>query len=134
MIIQEHLDNGLVRTYSNAGFKIHGGSPEGDYDVVYDPEDQHREYVETNIPVDAPVQGPTQYSKLKILLGAQNGGFAEALIGFIESDKTLEYIWNASNVIEDNVLLTNYLPAIATALNKTEDEIKAFLNSNCIAD
>ena len=134
MIVQENLDNGLVRTYSNAGFKIHGGSPESDYDVVYDPEDQHREYVETSIPVDAPVQGPTQYSKIKILMGAQAGNFADALIAFIESDKTVEYIWNASNVIEDNALFNAYLSELAAALNKTESEIREFLNNSCIKD
>jgi hypothetical protein len=134
MIVQEHLDDGLVRTYSNAGFKVHGGFPEADYDIVYDPEDANRQYVETNIPVDGPVQGPTQYSKLKILLAAQNAGFADALISFIEGNKMVELIWNASNTIEDNALLGQYISAISQAIGKTEEEIKAFLDEYCIAD
>ena len=134
MIVQQHLDDGLVCTYSNAGFKVHGGFPEADYDIVYDPEDSNRQYVETNIPVDGPVQGPTQYSKLKILLAAQNAGFADALIGFIEGNKMVELIWNASNTIEDNALLGQYISAISQAIGKTEEEIKAFLDEYCIAD
>ena len=134
MIIQETLDNGLIRTYSNAGFKVHGGMPEADYDVAYDPEDAHREYTETNIPVDEVPEGPTQYSKLKILMAARTAGFIDALIAFIESDKTVEYIWNASNVIEDNELLAAYIPAIAQALGKEETAVKAFLDENCTAE
>lgn len=134
MIVQQHLDDGLVCTYSNAGFKVHGGFPEGDYDIVYDPEDANRQYVETNIPVNGPVQGPTQYSKLKILMAAQNAGFADALIGFIEGNKMVELIWNASNTIEDNALLGQYISAISQAIGKTEEEIKAFLDEYCIAD
>lgn len=134
MIVKEKLDNGLVRTYSNSGVKIHGGYPEADYDIVYDPEDLHREYTETTIPVDSPVQRPTQYSKLKILMCAQKAGFDQALIGFIEGNKTVELIWNASNTIEDNELLENYIAAVSAAIGKSEEEIRAFLDENCIAD
>lgn len=133
-VVYENLDNGLIRTYSNAGMKIHGGNPESDYDFVYDPEDAGREYVETDIPVETKPEGPAQYSKVKILLAAQEAGFATDLIALIKSDPMLECIWNASNVIEDNELLNNYLPTIAAALNKTESEIRIFLNDNCIAD
>lgn len=52
MIIQEQLENGLVKTYSNLGLKIHGGFPEGDYDEAIDPADAGRTYVETDIPID----------------------------------------------------------------------------------
>lgn len=133
MIIKETLDNGLVRTYSNAGVKIHGGYPEADYDVVYDPEDSGREYTETTIPVDSPVTGPTQYSKLKILMHANEAGFAETLIAFIDGDSIVQHIWNASNTIEDNAIFRSYLPAIEQALGKTEEEIMEFLNTKCIS-
>jgi hypothetical protein len=33
--------------------KIHGGVPEGDYDEAYDPVEMHREYVETDIPIES---------------------------------------------------------------------------------
>lgn len=58
MIIREVLENGLVKTYSNAGYYIHGGNPEGDYIEAIDPAEFNREYVETNRiiePEDVPV-------------------------------------------------------------------------------
>jgi len=133
-VVYETLDRGLVRTYSNAGFKVHGGLPEGDYDVAYDPAEAHREYTETDIPVDVNPEGPTQYSKLKILMAATEGGFVDQLIGFIESDERVKYIWNASNVIEDNDLLAEYLPAVAEGLGKDVGAVRAFLEDHCRVD
>ena len=138
-VIYENLESGLVRAYSDRGVKIHGGFPESDYDITYFPENSNRTYTETEIPVDKPVaqylnDGPKQYSKLKILMAAQEAGFVNRLIGFIESDKTVEYIWNASNVIEDNELLAAYLPAIAVALERDEEAVKAFLDNHCLVD
>lgn len=55
MIIQEHIDiNGrdFIRTYSDNGFYIHGGSPEADYAEAIDPADFGRTYIETNIPIE----------------------------------------------------------------------------------
>ena len=55
MIVQERYKvNGVdfIRTYSDAGMKIHGGSPEGDYDEACDPAEFNRTYTETDIPVD----------------------------------------------------------------------------------
>lgn len=54
MIIQENVTiDGidLIKTYSDAGVKVHGGFPEADYDEVYDPADAGRTYTETEIPV-----------------------------------------------------------------------------------
>ena len=42
-----------IRRWSDLGVKIHGGSPEGDYDVAEDPVDLNRTYTETDIPIDA---------------------------------------------------------------------------------
>lgn len=138
MIIRENIGSGIIRAYSDQGVKIHGGFPEADYDITYYPEDADRTYVETNIPVDQPISeyigGPKQYSKVKILLAAQEAGFVESLIEFIESDKTIEYIWNASNVIEDNELLANYMPVIGQVLGKSEEQVRAFLDENCLVD
>lgn len=46
--------NGIdfIRTYSDAGFMIHGGSPEGDYSEACDPADLGRTYTETDIPIE----------------------------------------------------------------------------------
>lgn len=52
-VIYEDLQNGLVKTYSDAGFYIHGGSPENDYAEAIDPKSANRKYTETSkkIPV-----------------------------------------------------------------------------------
>lgn len=52
MIQTEIINERLIRTYSDAGVKIHGGNPEADYDSAIDPIEEHRTYVETDIPVD----------------------------------------------------------------------------------
>lgn len=51
MIVKEYLEGDLVKTYSDAGFLIHGGMPEGDYSEAIDPVSMHREYIETDIPI-----------------------------------------------------------------------------------
>lgn len=43
----------FIRTYSDAGMMIHGGSPEGDYSEALDPAELGRTYTETDIPIDA---------------------------------------------------------------------------------
>lgn len=45
-------DQQFVRTYSDAGFMIHGGVPEADYTEAIDPADIGRTYTETNIPIE----------------------------------------------------------------------------------
>lgn len=45
-------DQQFIRTYSDAGFYIHGGSPEGDYSEACDPADLGRTYTETDIPIE----------------------------------------------------------------------------------
>ena len=55
MIVQEHYtvnERDFVRTYSDVGMKVHGGSPEADYDVAEDPVEFNRTYTETDIPID----------------------------------------------------------------------------------
>ena len=54
-IVTEHLTiNGtdFIRTYSNSGFRIHGGYPEADYDEAIDPAEFGRTYTETDIPIE----------------------------------------------------------------------------------
>lgn len=41
-----------TRTYSDSGFKIHGGFPESDYDEAIDLSELNRQYTETNIPIE----------------------------------------------------------------------------------
>lgn len=55
-IVQEHFligERDFIRTYSDSGMKVHGGSPESDYDEAYDPAEFSRTYTETDIPVES---------------------------------------------------------------------------------
>ena len=88
--------------------------------------------IQTWVQVQDPTPPPTQYSKLKIILAAQSEGIGEAFVGLLQANETLKLIWDASNVIEDNELFDQYLPDIATALGKTEEEIRSFLDENCV--
>ena len=51
MIIQEQIENSLVRTYSDNHVYIRGGFPEGNYIEAIDPIRLNRIYVETDIPI-----------------------------------------------------------------------------------
>ncbi len=42
----------FIRTYSDKGMMIHGGSPEADYSEALDPAELGRTYTETDIPVE----------------------------------------------------------------------------------
>lgn len=56
MIIQERIGD-FIRTYSDSGMYIHGGSPEGDYEEAVDPAPLGRTYTETSTriqPTDPP--------------------------------------------------------------------------------
>ena len=69
MIVTENFEiNGrqFIRTYSDSGMKIHGGSPEGDYDSADDPAELGRTYTETDIPIE---DDTTAEEALNILLG-----------------------------------------------------------------
>lgn len=55
MIKQETITIGqkqFIRTWSDAGMKIHGGFPEADYDEALDPAELGRTYTETDIPIE----------------------------------------------------------------------------------
>ena len=57
----------LIRTWSDADVKIHGGFPESDYEESIDSADSGRTYVETDIPIDSLDLDPAE--TLSILLG-----------------------------------------------------------------
>lgn len=55
MIKQETITIGekqFIRTYSDSGMMIHGGSPEADYSEAIDPAELGRTYTETDIPIE----------------------------------------------------------------------------------
>ena len=63
MVKYETLENNFVKAYSDSGYYIHGGNPEGDYVVAVDPESVGRIYKETNIKIetnDAPIDGDAE--------------------------------------------------------------------------
>lgn len=52
MVKYETLANGFVKAYSDAGYYIHGGNPEGDYVEAVDPASVGRIYKETDIKIE----------------------------------------------------------------------------------
>ena len=57
MIVQEHFrvkETPFIRTDSDSGVKVRGGSPEADYNIAEDPAECGRIYTETDIPIDEP--------------------------------------------------------------------------------
>lgn len=72
MIVQEHFlvgETDFIRTYSDKGMKIHGGFPEGDYDVAEDPASLGRTYTETDIPIDGDSEEHDKAEAFDILIG-----------------------------------------------------------------
>ncbi len=57
----------FIRTYSDRGMMIHGGSPEADYSEACDPAELNRTYTETDIPIDG--GEPTAEEIVDILTG-----------------------------------------------------------------
>ena len=73
MVVYEDIGNNMIKAYSDAGFLIHGGSPEADYAEAVDPADMHRTYTETDIPIDADEE-PTdeEYAQVgRIMMGVE---------------------------------------------------------------
>ncbi len=58
MVVYEDIGDNLIKAYSDAGFLIHGGMPEGDYSEAIDPADMHRTYIETDIPIEEEEEEP----------------------------------------------------------------------------
>lgn len=56
----------FVRSYSDSGYYIHGGSPEGDYAEAIDPAELGRTYTETDIQIEGDT---TAKEVVDILLG-----------------------------------------------------------------
>lgn len=71
MIVQETIGD-LVHTYSDVGFYIYGGMPEGNYIEATDPIYMNRTYVETDIPIETEFNSEDEeYAEAgRILMGA----------------------------------------------------------------
>ena len=59
----------FVRSYSDSGYYIHGGMPEGDYAEAIDPAELGRTYTETDIPIEGDT---TAEEVLNVLLGGES--------------------------------------------------------------
>lgn len=70
-IVQEKLENGFVRTYSDAGFYIYGGEPEGLYEDAVDHESLLHEYIESDQKISEPTD-EEYIEAAKILLGEED--------------------------------------------------------------
>ena len=127
-IVTENLGNGLVRTYSNAGFKVHGGYPESDYDVAYDPEDAGREYTETSIPVDTPAPpepGFRELSRVKLYRKFKSMGIWEQVKSWMQSQDGVWEEWEYSTTLdEDNDLVKGAKDTLKTSFGLTDEVIE----------
>lgn len=69
MIKTETLENGFIKTYSDEGFYIHGGFPEGDYAQAIDPPEFNRTYAETNRYIDEAQTNKEKAVAYDVLIG-----------------------------------------------------------------
>lgn len=87
-VIYEDQPDGSVKAYSDQHKKIFGGFPEAEYDVVYDPKDAHRTYVETDHWIDTmPEQTGRVFSKMYLELALFKLGLLSAVDAFIDSQQ-----------------------------------------------
>ena len=71
MIVQEIINETLVRSYSDRNVYIHGGYPEADYMESIDPIAMNRVFVETDIPIPSTEE---DYAAVgRILMGVYDG-------------------------------------------------------------
>lgn len=71
MVKYEEYGDGLVKAYSDEGFYIFGGNPEGKYAVAIDPASAGRTYVETEEKVPEPDATVEDYQQALAKLGVE---------------------------------------------------------------
>lgn len=69
-MIKTEINGELVKTWSDAGFYIRGGMPEGLYEEAVDPISAGRTYEETDIPIEE--EEATAEEIVNILTGESN--------------------------------------------------------------
>ena len=132
-VIYEDQPNGTVKAYSDQHKKIFGGFPEAEYDVVYDPKDAHRTYVETDHWIDSiPEQNTRVFSKMYLELALFKAGLLEAVDNFIDQQTItneqgqtlpLRRLYDTALILsEDNEYLNQFKTAIQEQLDLTDDE------------
>ena len=142
-VIYEDQPDGTVKAYSDQHKKIFGGFPEAEYDVVYDPKDVHRTYVETDHWIDSiPEQNTRVFSKMYLELALFKAGLLEAVDNFIDSQTItneqgqtlpLRRLYDtALTFSEDNEYFNKFKSELQTILGLTDEQVEEIL-SNCIA-
>ena len=142
-VIYEDQPDGTVKAYSEQHKKIFGGFPEAEYDVVYDPKDAHRTYVETDHWIDSiPEQNTRVFSKMYLELALFKAGLLEAVDNFIDSQTItneqgqtlpLRRLYDtALTFSEDNEYFDKFKSELQTILGLTDEQVEEIL-SNCIA-
>ena len=142
-VIYEEQPNGTVKAYSDQHKKIFGGFPEAEYDVVYDPKDAHRTYVETDHWIDSmPEQTTRVFSKMYLELALFKAGLLEAVDNFIDSQTItneqgqtlpLRRLYDtALTFSEDNEYFDKFKSELQAILGLTDEQVEEIL-SNCIA-
>lgn len=71
-IIQTEIENNLILSYSDQGFYIRGGNPEGLYSEAVDPKELGRTYEETDIKIEEESTDEEYIEAAKILLGEED--------------------------------------------------------------
>ena len=142
-VIYEDQPDGTVKAYSDQHKKIFGGFPEAEYDVVYDPKDAHRTYVETDHWIDSiPEQNTRVFSKMYLELALFKARLLEAVDNFIDSQTItneqgqtlpLRRLYDtALTFSEDNEYFDKFKSELQTILGLTDEQVEEIL-SNCIA-
>ena len=137
MVIYEDIGNNLTKAYSSEGKMIRGGFPEGMYAEAYDPTNAHREYVETDeyIPTQPSIQKGRIFSRLYLEMAIAKlgliGQFDNLLKNIeIEPGYTAYRAFERANEIsEDFPHFNEYLQAIKTSLNLTDQQVESVLSS-----
>lgn len=70
-VVYEDLQDGFVKAYSNAGFFIRGGAPEGNYAEAIDKKNLNRKYVETSEKIPVPEATVEDYQEKLRELGVE---------------------------------------------------------------
>lgn len=72
MIIQEQINDTLIRTYSDKNVYIHGGFPEANYAEAVDLISANRTYTETDIPIETEEENEDYRAIALTLLGRED--------------------------------------------------------------
>ena len=134
-VIYEDQPDGSVKAYSDQHKKIFGGFPEAEYDVVYDPKDAHRTYIETDHWIDS-IPKPTCkiFSRLYLEMAIARLGLIDqfdALLKGIElapGYTAYRAFERANDISEDFPGFAGYVEQIRQALGLTMEQVQAVLD------